>query len=248
MTTRPSSTDLSRYLLLAFGFLLFMNCVIVFALYLEGEIAATGWKRFLNFDSESNLPTWFSTFLFFLCGYHLYQNRRAEDGNVSFWTILAGVFVYLGIDELAQLHEKFNRVGRSLVGYEVGEGNALLHHAWTIPYLLIFGVVGLLLLRGFLRLPYWVKWRFVLAGGVFISGAVGMEMLSGTLLADGDKTIVYYVFTTLEESLEMFGLILFNHTILQYAASRRLRPPQRITLLAEGPFVLKHSPKEVETR
>ena len=216
-STPPSTPFTTRRLLFAFGFLLLANCGIILAMHLEGEVLARGWKRVFNFDSESNLPTWFSTGLFFICAYHLWRNRTLADGLRRFWGLLAGIFAYLGIDELAQLHEKFNALGRWMVGYEEGQtGGEWLHHAWTIPYLLLFGVIGLLLLRDLRRLPHPTLTRFVAAGALFIFGAVVVEMVSGQYLAVHNKQIPYYFFTTLEESCEMLGLIAFSDAVLRY--------------------------------
>ena len=198
-----------------------MNGVIVAVLHQTGQSRATGWLRFFNFDSESNLPTWFSVFLLLTAAWHLWQLSRHEPPKRTFWRILAGVFAFLGVDELGQVHEKFNSVGRTWVGYEEGAGSGIWHHAWTLPYLLLFAVLGLFLVPQFLRLPRRWLLRFALAAVLFLTGAVLVEMLSGVFLSDNLRTgstkdTFYYLMTTLEESLEMLGVIYFIYQLRRY--------------------------------
>ena len=200
---------LSQKLLLAFALLFVMNGVVVLRLYQTGQNHASGWLRFFNFDSESNLPTWFSVFLLGTAAWKLWQLSKLDSVRQTFWRILGGVFAFLALDELAQIHEKFNSIGRDLVGYREGIDGGWLHHAWTLPYLLIFVVLGVFLLPTLLRLPRPLLLRFVLAGTLFLLGAVGVEMFTGTILTSTGKNTGYYLSTTLEESLEMLGVIYF---------------------------------------
>ncbi len=55
----------------------------------------------------------------------------------------------------------------------------------------------------------------VLSAFIFLSGAVGMEMLAGPYVAQhGVETLTYRLMTNLEEALEGFGIAVFIWSIL----------------------------------
>jgi hypothetical protein len=52
---------------------------------------------------------------------------------------------------------------------------------------------------------------------LYIGGAIGMEMLGGYLAyTTGMKSVSYLIVTTLEESLEMLGIVVFIHALISY--------------------------------
>jgi hypothetical protein len=56
-----------------------------------------------------------------------------------------------------------------------------------------------------------------LAGGIYLGGAVGIEIIGNAMVGQRLRDTLQYNLTTLaEESLEMLGLILFIHTLLRY--------------------------------
>jgi hypothetical protein len=59
--------------------------------------------------------------------------------------------------------------------------------------------------------------RFIIAAILFVSAAMGLDMLSGRE-ADmyGTRTITYCILYTLEELLEMVAVIIFIHALLDY--------------------------------
>jgi hypothetical protein len=63
--------------------------------------------------------------------------------------------------------------------------------------------------------------RFALAGLLFVSGAIGLEMIEGSLaeflgehVYKSDLTFMFWV--AAEETLEMLSIILFIHSLLVY--------------------------------
>lgn len=64
-----------------------------------------------------------------------------------------------------------------------------------------------------------VMWLIFLAGAVFVTGSVGFEMLEGPIdEAGGYMNLLYTVYVTCEESLEMFGVCILIFALLQYVA------------------------------
>src|SRR5262245_59924411 len=84
------------------------------------------------------------------------------------------------------------------------------HYAWVIPYGIGTFVFGLAFLRFLLRLPRRTASWFATGGAVFVSGAIGMEMVGGALVEQGGaKGWSYWGEQTVEEVLEMTGVLLF---------------------------------------
>ena len=79
-----------------------------------------------------------------------------------------------------------------------------------IPIVLVVGTGIRPLL---LSLPRRIGFLFVAAGTVFVSGAIGMEMVGGAVYdRDGWASPRYQAIIHLEESMEMIGVILFVYS------------------------------------
>ncbi|HRC44905.1 MAG TPA: hypothetical protein PLT27_12705, partial [Nitrospira sp.] len=67
-----------------------------------------------------------------------------------------------------------------------------------------------------LSLPRHVMYRFVSAGAVYVAGCVGLEMLGGMRFEQFGKDPLYIAFATLEELMEMTGIVLFIRALILY--------------------------------
>jgi len=67
------------------------------------------------------------------------------------------------------------------------------------------------------NLPAQTRWLFILSGCIFVGGAVGVEM-STDWYADEDllNTLAYNLWNTVEEGMEMAGVVLLIHALLKY--------------------------------
>lgn len=190
-----------------------------------GHDQMKGVVAFFNVYDEQNLPTFFSSvqlviasILLALCAFDCKQN---QGKHFKHWVGLSLIFLFLSLDETAQLHEKTLVVTRNLFGT-----SGLFLYAWIIPFGLF--AVGVLVAysRFLLDLPTRTSLVFVLAGAIFVTGAIGMEMLEGRLyeIKGGFKNIEYMSLVTVEEILEMAGVFIFIGGLLSYltADGRRL--------------------------
>src|SRR5690606_19893923 len=90
------------------------------------------------------------------------------------------------------------------------------YYAWIVPY----GIAVVLLFA--LLLPFLKKLRkrtrvlFLLSGTIFISGAIGFEMLGGNVIQSQGPGALFSFFYTCEELLEMLGSSLFIYALLDY--------------------------------
>lgn len=170
----------------------------------------------LGVDHEESIPTWYSTSLLLGCagllGVISLAKRASQDRFARHWVGLALIFLYLSIDEGAALHEMFTRPLRELFG-----ATGVIFFAWVIigvPLVLIF---VLAYLRFLLHLPVHIRNLFVLAGGMYVGGAVVIEGIAANqwYLNDG-STLFYSAISSVEEFFEMTGVIVLIYTLLSY--------------------------------
>jgi hypothetical protein len=198
------------------GVLLIANLVCIYLKFVLGKNFQ--FIRTFYFNTESNIPSLYSSLAIIACAVVLFQisSLRGEvDKRRHFhWKIMGYVFIFLGVDEFISIHESLTGVTRRAIG----DGAGYLHYAWVLPYMIVFSVVFVYMARFFLRLPAWLKLQFVLAGSVFVAGAVGVEMICGKyeVVNGTTNTLTYALLATAEELLEMMGIIIFIHGLLRY--------------------------------
>jgi hypothetical protein len=90
-----------------------------------------------------------------------------------------------------------------------------LHFAWVVPGAALACVVGLVLLRRLRAQPVEVRRRLVVAGAVYLTGALVLETVSGQVLrVYGAGGKAYTLVTSVEEGLEMAGASLLLAALL----------------------------------
>ncbi len=177
-------------------------------------------KLFL-FDRERNLPTLFNfSLLLANAGFCLLAATllwRSRDGWRWSWLSLSGILFLMAFDEAAQIHERAGFLGRYLV-----EPTGALTLSWVVVGALAVGIVGIAYLRFVLALPAPVLRRVFAAAALFVCGALGVEMIAaGYAEVHGiQSTTTYELLATLEESLEMAGMIVFGLAVLTFLRSR----------------------------
>lgn len=61
-----------------------------------------------------------------------------------------------------------------------------------------------------------MKTGLFIAGVLYIGGAIGVEMVGGVVASNiGEDNLLYGLTTTLEESFELFGLLVLINTLLK---------------------------------
>lgn len=174
-----------------------------------------GAYRLFSLDMEGSVPTMFSALLLVACAGLVAVHARIVDTDLRYWAGIAAMLLYVGVDEAVQLHEpvmyQMRRI-HPLGGY--------LYFDWTLPAIVILSVVGLLYLRFLLRQPPPLRNRLIVAAAVYVSGALGMELVDGKYASiHGENNLTYDLLTTVEETLEMIGAALMLRAML-----RRISP------------------------
>jgi hypothetical protein len=185
-----------------------------------------GFQRQFNLDLENNIPSWYASSALFFCALLLgvigvtKQHEHAPRSRQ--WFGLAMIFLYLSLDEAASLHEMVIPMGRTLLNY-VGVSSGYLHFAWVIFGIIAVSIVGFSYLRFLRALPRSTGKLFVIAGMLYVAGALGVEMFGGKVASQGGMdTMLYAVLVAVEEGLEMFGIVLFSYALLSYIGQREM--------------------------
>lgn len=208
------------------GLLLVMHIIayFVFFRFPERLFALNLVKRF-GLDREGNIPTLFSALILFLAGgllYLIYREAKARKQKhaVSHWLVLSFAFIFLGVDEATRIHEFIADLMRAL---SVRPLPGFLKHAWVIPYVILLGGAGVHYLRFILQLPARTRNQFLVAGAVYVGSALGLEMIEGIVeVSKGEDSLLVLQLQTVEETLEMLSVILFNYALLQYLGNKKL--------------------------
>ncbi len=167
-------------------------------------------------DAEGNIVTFINALLLFIPSLILTAisiwKTSVKDKFRFHWIGLALIFLFLSIDEAAVIHENMIKPMRAIVGAE-----GFFYFAWIIPGIIIVAAFGLLYFMFFLHLENKFKILFMLSLGVYISGVIGGEMISGYYAANlGLKNYTYAVVASLEESVEYIGCSLIIYSLLKY--------------------------------
>ena len=193
--------------------------IVSMAIARFGYDTQMGLYRLVNLDGEANLPALFSTLLLLGCGAILALiGRHCREHGLRFsarWLLLAAIFVFLGVDEMVSIHEKIGALITRVVQTE-----GMFRFAWVLPYGLFVIVMAAAYLPFLIGLPRRWAVRFIIAGSIYVLGALGMELI-GAYLFDtyGQGAMGYTVVLTIEETLEMTGLIVFIAALMSYARS-----------------------------
>lgn len=210
-----SAASMGKWLALFFIFLLVFHSAQLYCGFSENCMVRAGVSRLFNFDKERNVPTYYSTILLFTCCPLLYLHgvlSDVEQKTRASWMTLALIFLFLSMDESIGIHERISKlIGENLVvsGY--------LYFAWVIPYGILV-VAFLLYFFNFLKkLPTQTFYLFIGSGLLYVSGAIGMEMLGANEASTNSlKTIEYAIYMTIEESLEISGISLFIFALVRH--------------------------------
>lgn len=224
LTTMPAldinPKKVTRFLYLSIAFLAVLHIGNLVLYFVIDDPDKFDFIQLIDFDYEENLPTTFSSMLFFINAFLLWvvwRNERQVKGKDKIqWLVLSILFLYLGFDESAKIHENLGDIIETYI-----EAEGYLYFPWSIAYLSIFAVLVILYFPFFLRLPKSTKIKFVIAAIVFVTGAAGFDIISAKeAYENGTATIKYSVLYTIEELMEMIGLVLFTGALLEVIKRR----------------------------
>ncbi len=165
-----------------------------------------------DLGSDAAFPTWFAAAFLALAAAGLawiaVLSQSTDRANTRHWSVLAVIFLVLSIDEVATFHEAFGR-------FDVFSGySGLFYYGWVFGGIAVVVVVGAAYIPFLVRLDRRTRSLFVLSGAIYVSGALGIEMLNASLASEqGEQNWRYALQTGIEEVAEFAGTSLFLYAV-----------------------------------
>lgn len=214
-----STARLRPYLLAFMGLVIGAGLAVELLKPIYNLSTRRGVVPLFSLSYEQNVPTWYSASLLLGCSLLLAiaaaGARKARLGFVSHWYGLAAAFLYISLDEFVQLHEGAGG------GLKLG---GVLHFSWVVPASVVVAGLGVLYLRFLAHLPRTTRVRFVVAGAIYVTGALGMELPLGYWTERaGSDNVIYAAIDFVEESLEMVGMNLFLLALIDHLGAQGVR-------------------------
>lgn len=172
--------------------LLFCITVEILFVFLDYHINYSEWtqigamRRMFNIAREDGLASWFATTQTLMAGltlgliYLAVKKRLGARWKATGWLVLASFFIYMAIDDGAQLHE---RLGSTFAAMREDAGSSFdsfPSYTWQLIFLPFFGALGLFMLVFLWRQLDSTSSRVLLLTAIsFQVFAVGMDFVEG---------------------------------------------------------------------
>ncbi|MFN0141349.1 MAG: hypothetical protein ACKVQW_14840 [Pyrinomonadaceae bacterium] len=178
-------------------------------------------SKAVDVDRERNIPAFLSMLNLLLAatllGMITFLKQMQRAAYRGHWACLAFGFLYMAFDEIAEIHEKIIDPMRVVLG---GDNLGAFYFAWVVPGIALVVVLAVVFLRFWWNLPVRTRLQFLIAGAIFLSGAIGVELLNGKYAEIYGKADPWYkMLSTIEEVLEMVGVIAFVKALIDYLAT-----------------------------
>ncbi len=174
--------------------------------------------RSFNILEEGNLPTLFSTVLFFLAAAAAALIAKSlKDAYTSHWACLAALFIFCAIDETVCFHEQASFALQQSLGLQ-----GALYYSWFLPAALLVAALTFLYLPVIIKLPASARLKIIAGGVLFVGGAVGFEPIQGWIVSNQlyfQMERLAISLASIEETVELAGLILFIDGALSYLSA-----------------------------
>jgi hypothetical protein len=210
------------------------NAAGLISTYYLGQPFVFGLFPLFDLDKERNIPSYFSSVALLFCASILYvialARKRTSEHDYLHWGGLSAVFLFLSFDEFAELHERLIEPLRTALGT-----SGVLYYAWVLPYGIFVAIMISIYLPFLRNLGRRIRRLSVIAGVVYIAGAIGCELISGYYFdAYKQKDVTYALIATCEETLEMTGIVIYAYALMSYIDSNLGDLFFRITSSPEG--------------
>lgn len=198
------------------GTLVILNLIAILCKYGTQHPNAWGIIPQFELDGEKNIPTYFSSFILLLSSLLLFVVALVKKKEQSMytwrWRLLAFIFLYMSVDESAGLHEMFIYPLR-----EHFHLTGILYFSWVIVGAAVVLGLGLYYLKFLIALEPKLRFRMICAGLLYVGGALGLELIGGYYYdLHGKDNLTYSLITTIEETLEIAGVMVLMHALHSY--------------------------------
>jgi hypothetical protein len=201
--------------------LLILNIASYFHFYLNDLTPRDYFFRKTNFNTEKNLPSIFAGVLHFIAAFYLALIAKADlkiEKSKIFWWSMSAIFIFLGLDEILRIHERIEG-GATFIDETFG----FFLYNWIVYYGIALIILGTIFIKPLLSLPRKTLYQFIAAGVIFVSGAIGIENITGYIISHHHlpeseiiNSPLIFTLYTIEELLEMMGVAYFVYAMLQF--------------------------------
>jgi hypothetical protein len=219
-TLNLSPKKICRFLLVVIAFLILSSCLAQIGVYFLSQSTSTDYSgRILNLDEEANIPSLYSALTLVLCSILLalisYLEKVVGSRYAGYWKALSLLFLFLSLDEAVSIHETLVLLLRLALNT-----SGFLNFTWVVLGSIFLAVFLLGFWRFIKALPQKTRNLFIQAGILYVGGTLGVDLI-GEYYTNvyGENTIAYLTITTIEESLEMLGIVIFIYALLSYIKS-----------------------------
>ncbi len=130
------------------------------------------------------------------------------------------IFVFLSFDEAFAIHDQMVFSIRKRLTNDLG---GLLYEGWVIPYSALVAFLSVYFLKFVLALPKKIRTFFIIAGIIYLLGALGFEFLEGYEEKRNGHSLAFWWLNTIEEFLEISGITFFIYALLRYMSPLNFR-------------------------
>jgi hypothetical protein len=180
----------------------------------------------LSLSHEENLPTWYSSSLLFFSGLLLtgiaHDSFAKRHRHRFHWFLLAMGFFFMSLDESVGIHEN--------LGGLFGTGG-VLYFDWIIVAGALLLVLSVLYVPFLWALPQQRRRQFMVAGALYVGGAVLMELPLGWWTEQhGRENLGYALIDWVEETLEIMGVSYFILSLWEHKGGEQGAEGERGTV------------------
>ncbi|MGB5636529.1 MAG: hypothetical protein WBM44_29490 [Waterburya sp.] len=173
-----------------------------------------------NLNEEQNIPAGYSSIILLLCSVIIYfislEKKNLKDRYYRHWLWLSIIFSYLAVDEAISIHEDLK------LRFLFEKEHILYSDSWVIVFSILVAIFIFTYRRFLQHLPQATRKMFIISGCIYIFGSAGMEIVgSFTQEFYGKASMIHAMATTIEEFLEMIGIVVFINTLLSYIGSEQ---------------------------
>ena len=193
-------------------------------------------KRF-DLGHEPSIPAFYSASMILCCACVLVAIGRSAKSRQRRWYLLSFCMLAMALDEAVMFHEMVDSAVRIFL-----PTSGALYFGWVIPAMVLVLAFGIIFLKLLLSLERRTASLFVVSGLLFVAGAVGMEMVAGTIFdaatseEEALKSISHVISQACEEGLEMVGIAVFFVALIDHV--------QRNGQGFQFPVVNQHAPRQ----
>ncbi len=189
----------------------------------EGPLWLWPIARQFNFVEEGNLANFYQGVQLVLAAVILLTiwrwKKQAGGAFRGHWLALGCIFIFLGCDEVAQIHETTIANTIALLRTWLTGHEPTGKTGWMFLYLPLLAAFGLAYLPFLRHLPRRIAALMMASGGIYGGGALAMEKFANSFAEKyGDDTVGYVLIDNLSEFMESTGIALFIFTLLSYLA------------------------------